>query len=94
VARERHSNQAIRDILLSLAATRAQQDKAALKFYQQAATASASPTTLIQAQLNQLSLLLEKQWPAAQRCGLKSASDHRLAPSRTAVYARINFAQV
>jgi len=55
--RESQSNQVIRDILLSLGNTaRAQQDtQAALKFYQQAATSASAPTTLIQAQLNQLS---------------------------------------
>lgn len=97
VARASQSNQAIRDILLSLGNTaRAQQDtQAALKFYQQAATASAAPTTLIQAQLNQLSLLLEtKQWPAAQALWPQIQPQIAdLPPSRTAVYARINFAQ-
>lgn len=97
VARASQSNQAIRDILLSLGNTaRAQQDtQAALKFYQQAATASAAPTTLIQAQLNQLSLLLEtKQWPAAQALWPQIQPQIAdLPPSRMAVYARINFAQ-
>jgi CHAT domain-containing protein len=97
VARASQSNQAISDALLSLGNTaRAQQDtQAALKFYQQAATASASPTTLIQAQLNQLSLLLEtEQWAAAQALWPQIQPQITdLPPSRTAVYARINFAQ-
>jgi len=90
------SNQAISDALLSLGNTaKAQQDtQAALKYYQQAATASASPTTLIQAQLNQLRLLLEsKQLSAAQ--ALTSQIQAQLAslpPSRKSVYAYINFA--
>ncbi len=91
-----HSSQAISDTLLSLGNTaRAQKDtQAALKFYQQAEDASAS-TTRLQAQLNQLSLLVEtKQWDWAKvlypqiQAGLAN-----LPPSRTAVYAQINFAQ-
>ncbi|HCF28539.1 MAG TPA: hypothetical protein DEV81_15365 [Cyanobacteria bacterium UBA11049] len=90
------SSQAIADTLLSLGNTaRAQQDtQAALKFYQQAEDASA-PTTRLQAQLNQLSLLVEtKQWDSAKvlypqiQAGLAN-----LPPTRTAVYAQINFAQ-
>ena len=91
------SNQAISDTLLSLGNTAlAQQDtQAALKYYQQAATASAKPTTLIQAQLNQLHLLLEsKQLIAAQALVSKiQAQLPSLPPSRKSVYARINFVQ-
>ncbi len=91
------SPQAISDALLSLGNTaRAQQDtQVAINFYQQAATASASHETRIQAQLNQLSLLLDTEqlnaakelWPQIQ------SQIANLPPSRTAVYARINFAQ-
>ena len=75
---------------------RAQQDtKAALAFYQQAVNVSNSLTSKIQPQLNQLSLLLDTEqlsdaqalWPQIQ------AQISELPPSRTAVYARINFAQ-
>lgn len=92
------SNQAISDALLSLGNTaKAQQDtQAALKYYQQAATASASPTTLIQAQLNQLRLLLEsKQLSAAQVLASQiQAQLPSLPPSRKSVYAYINFAHL
>jgi tetratricopeptide (TPR) repeat protein len=69
VAQTLPSNQAVSDAQLSLGnAARAQADtKAALEFYQKATAASISPTKKIQAQLNQLSLLLEtKQLSAAQ----------------------------
>ena len=70
-----------------------QYTQAAKKFYQQAATAS--PTTRLQAQLNQLSLLLEtEQWAAAQALSPKIKPQlSNLPVSRTAVYAQINFAQ-
>lgn len=97
VATRSQSNQAISDTLLSLGNTaRAQQDTgAALKSYQQAATASASHETRIQAQLNQLRLLLDtEQWSDAQALWPQIQPQiANLPPSRTAVYARINFAQ-
>ncbi len=84
-------------VLISLGNTaKAQQDyPAALKFYQQASLEPISPTTRIQVQLNQLSLLLETKsssnaqelWPQIQ------SEIVNLPPSRTAVYAWINFAQ-
>lgn len=96
VASALQAPQAISETQLSLGNTaRAQQDtQAALAYYRQAA-AAISPTTQIQAQLNQLSLLLENQqlsaaqilWPQIQ-----SQLSH-LPPSRMAVYARINFAK-
>lgn len=97
VAQGLPSAQAVSDTLLSLGNTaHAQQDtQAALKFYQLSATASASPTTRIQAQLNQLSLLLEtEQWNAAKELYPQIQPQiNNLPSSRTAVYARINFAQ-
>ena len=75
---------------------RAQMDtKAAIAFYQQAVNASNSPTGKIQPQLNHLSLLLDTEqlsdaqalWPQIQ------SQISELPPSRTAVYARLNFAQ-
>ncbi len=96
VAQSLKSPPAISDALLNLGNTaRAQSDnQAALEYYQQAA-ASSSPTEGIQAQLNQLSLLLEtKQISAAQGLWPKiQPIIAQLPPSRMAVYARINFAQ-
>ena len=67
----------------------------ALTYYQQAADLSTSPTTKIQAQLNQLSLLLEAK-NRSEVQGLRSQIKSQLAnlpPSRATVYARINLAQ-
>jgi CHAT domain-containing protein len=99
VAQTLPSPQAVSDAQLSLGNTaRAQADtKAALEFYQKAAAASTSPTKRIQAQLNQLSLLLEpeqKQLSEAQALWPQIPSQiAKLPPSRMAVYARINLAQ-
>ncbi len=97
VAQTLQSPQAVSDAQLSLGnAARAQADtKTALEFYQKAAAISTSPTKRIQAQLNQLSLLLEtKQLSAAQALWPQIQSQiANLPPSRMAVYARINFAQ-
>ncbi len=99
VAQTLQSPQAVSDAQLSLGNTaRAQADtKAALEFYQKAAATSASPTKRIQAQLNQLSLLLEpeqKQLIEAQALWPQIQSQiAKLPPSRMAIYARINFAQ-
>jgi tetratricopeptide (TPR) repeat protein len=89
--------QAQADVLLSLGNTaRAQQHtQEAIDFYQKAAKAATSPTTRIQAQVNQLKLLLEtKQFPALT--ALLPQIENQLANlplSRTAIYARINFAE-
>jgi CHAT domain-containing protein len=98
VAARSQAAQAIGETLLSLGNTaRAQRDtQTALKFYQQAAaTASASQFTQLQAQLNQLSLLLEtEQWSEAQALWPQIQQQiARLPSSRTAVYAKINFAE-
>ncbi len=85
--------------LLSLGNTvRAQQDtEAALQFYQKAA--AGSPKTKIQAQLNQLSLIVEggvKEDRFSLTQSLLSQIKAQLADlplSRLSVYARINFAQ-
>lgn len=92
------SKQDVSETLFSLGNTaRAQQrTKAALDYYQQAQyAASANPTTRIQAQLNQLSLLLEvKQYQPALALSSQIKSEiSNLPPSRMAVYAEINFAQ-
>lgn len=67
----------------------------AASYYQQAATASVSPTSWIEAQTNRLSALLETDtirdaqdlWPQIQS---KLTS---LSPNRTTIYAQINIAQ-
>jgi tetratricopeptide (TPR) repeat protein len=98
VAQTLQSPQAVSDAQLSLGNTaRAQSDtKAALDFYQKATAVSISPTRRIQAQLNQLSLLLEpeqKQLTEAQALWPQIQSQiANLPPSRMAIYARINFA--
>ncbi|MBD2310056.1 hypothetical protein H6G17_32210 [Chroococcidiopsis sp. FACHB-1243] len=96
-ASETPQTQTLGDTLLSLGNTaRAQQQtQTALQFYQQAASASVALNTRIQAQLNQLSLLLEdRQWNAARELYPQiQASIVNLPPSRTAVDARINFAK-
>lgn len=75
--------------------------QAALNFYREAAQLSPSPTTKLQAQLNQLSLLLEMQrwmgdgeltnyadlWPSIK------AEISNLPASRGGIYAQINLAQ-
>lgn len=106
IAQQLKSPQDIGQALFYLGNTaRAQQDtKAALAFYEQAAigdktttraNASGSSNTKLQAQLNQLSLLLDTgQSLAAQALWPQIQSQIvNLPPSRTAVYARINFAQ-
>ncbi|MDX2214675.1 MAG: CHAT domain-containing protein [Oculatellaceae cyanobacterium bins.114] len=66
----------------------------ALEFYQQALTSS-SIETQTQTQLNRLSLLIERQQWSEARALLPQAQQRlaALLPSRTAIYARINFAQ-
>ncbi|HEY9623854.1 MAG TPA: CHAT domain-containing protein [Crinalium sp.] len=67
---------------------------AALAFYQQVST-SGSPSIQTQAQLNRLRIFTETgQLAAAQALWPQiTAQLDRLPPSRTAIYARINFAQ-
>ena len=97
IAQQLKSPQNLSATLLSLGNTaRMQKDtKAALTYYQQAATQSASPTVQIQSQLNQLSLLLDTEhWSEAQT--LSSVIQRQIAnlpPTQTAVYTQINFAQ-
>ncbi len=72
-----------------------QKPEDAIDFYQQAAKQSPSPLIKVQVQLNHLSLLIEtKRYSQTQ--GLIPAIQsqlNQLAPSRTTIYARINFAQ-
>ncbi|MGB7443299.1 MAG: CHAT domain-containing protein [Coleofasciculaceae cyanobacterium] len=71
------------------------QAQEALTFYQQAATLSTSPTTKLQAQLNQLSLLVDTEQFSATRSLLPQIQSQllNLPPSRTVVYGWINLAQ-
>jgi CHAT domain-containing protein/murein DD-endopeptidase MepM/ murein hydrolase activator NlpD len=97
VASKLPDKQAIADVLLSLGNTaRAQQDsQAAIDFYQQAANATKSPITRINAQTNQLRLLLETKRLADVKTLLPQIQTQigNLPPSRTAIYARINLAE-
>jgi CHAT domain-containing protein len=91
------SKQDVSETLFSLGNTaRAQQrTEAALDYYQQAQATSTDPTTRIQAQLNQLSLLLEAKQskPALALSSQIQQGISNLPPGRMAVYAEINFAQ-
>ncbi|MCA1993612.1 MAG: CHAT domain-containing protein, partial [Coleofasciculus sp. S288] len=97
VAQNLQSSSDISAALLSLGNTaRAQQDtQTALAYYQQVAEVSTSPITRTQAQLNQLSLLLEtQQLNSARTLGSQlQAQLANLPPSRATVYAQINFAK-
>jgi CHAT domain-containing protein len=101
VAEKLPSSPDIAASLLSLGnTTRAQQEpEAALKFYQQAAAIAASPTTRIQALVNQLSLIVEgsvKEDISSLTQPLLPQIQTQLADlplSRIGVYSRINVAQ-
>ncbi|MEH2288342.1 CHAT domain-containing protein [Nostoc sp.] len=97
VASSLPDQEAIADILLSLGNTaRVQQDtQTAIKYYQQTIKTATSPTTRIQAQANQLRLLLKtEQLAAFQTLSSQIQTQlHDLPISRTAISARINFAQ-
>jgi len=75
---------------------RTQQEKQqAISFYQQTVKASPSPLLKVQAQLNYLSLLIEDKHSADVQTLLPSIQSQldQLPNSRSAIYARINFAQ-
>ncbi|MDZ8263508.1 CHAT domain-containing protein [Nostoc sp. ChiQUE01b] len=97
VASSLPDKEAIADILLSLGNTaRVQQDtQTAIKYYQQTLKTATSPITRIQAQANQLRLLLKtEQLSAFQTVSSQIQTQlHDLPISRTAISARINFAQ-
>lgn len=83
--------------LLSLGNTaRARQDTTnALNYYQQATTTSRVLLTKVQAQLNQLRLLIDlEKWAAAETLSTQLQPQlDKLPASRTSVYARVNLAQ-
>jgi CHAT domain-containing protein len=97
LAQQLNSSSDISAVLLSLGNTdRARTNtQAALEFYQKAALASTSSITRTQAQLNQLSLLLDtKQVSDAQLLASQILPQIANLPlSRAAVYAQINLAQ-
>ncbi|MFP4119599.1 MAG: CHAT domain-containing protein [Coleofasciculus sp.] len=69
--------------------------KAAIDFYQNAIAASISPTTTLQAQLNQLRLFIElENWAEAKALAQSIQSQFANLPTnRSTIYARINFSQ-
>jgi CHAT domain-containing protein len=69
--------------------------KAAIQFYQSAIASSVSPTTTLQAQLNQLRLFIElENWADAKTLAQTIESKFaNLPPNRSTIYARINFSQ-
>ncbi len=89
--------QAVADVLLSLGNTARSEQKIpdAIEFYRQAVNAATSPTIRIDAQINQLKLLLESKQITAVQALLPQIQTQigDLPPSRTAIYARINFAE-
>ncbi len=104
VAKRIQSPTAVGDTLLSLGNTeRAKQDfQAARQYYQQAANLPVSELTRVQVHINLLSLLIKELENKEDFDKLKDAlalssqiqsEISNLSPSRTSVYARINFAQ-
>jgi CHAT domain-containing protein/tetratricopeptide (TPR) repeat protein len=97
VAKAVKSPDAIAETLFALGNTarNQQETKAALEFYQQAAIAAPSSTIRIQAQLQQLSLLLDNQQFNTVRALLpKIQSEIESLPlGRIAVYAKVDLAQ-
>lgn len=69
-----------------------QDTNAALEYYRQAAAIATEPLTKIQAQLNQLRLLIEtQQWSVARTLSSEIQSQlDNLPPSRAAIYAQID----
>ena len=71
-----------------------QQDQVAWRYYQEAAKLAQTPTNILQAQLNQLSLLTATQnWQTAFSLVPQIESNlSQLSPSRASIYARVNLA--
>jgi CHAT domain-containing protein len=72
-----------------------QKQQTALKYYQDAANLTTSPSLKIRAQINQLSLLVETQQWAEVKTLLPEIKSQfsKLSPNQTTVNARINLAQ-
>lgn len=71
------------------------QEQVALDYYQEAAKTAQNPIIVLQAQLNQLSLLVaqERLNDATQLIPSIKAQIKNLPPNRALVYARVNFAE-
>ncbi|KYC38756.1 hypothetical protein WA1_35235 [Scytonema hofmannii PCC 7110] len=84
-------------ILFSLGNTARDQEQkqVALNYYQQAAAKTTNPRLQVEAQLNQLSLYTEtSQWKQAQSLLVPIKTQlNNLPPSRTSIYAAVNFAR-
>ncbi|WP_088243295.1 CHAT domain-containing protein [Calothrix rhizosoleniae] len=96
IAKKLNSQADTSKILLSLGnvARNLQQTPTALDYYKQAAATATNSNLQVEARLNQLSLHIDnKQWQPAQSL-LKSIKPQlaSLTPSRTSVYASVNFA--
>jgi CHAT domain-containing protein len=76
-------------------ARKGQQKQQAIAYYQQTVEISPSPITKVQAQLNQLGLLIEdQQWTNVQTLlPLIESQLKQLPLSRAAIYAHVNFSQ-
>ncbi|MEH2321756.1 CHAT domain-containing protein [Nostoc sp.] len=97
IAQKLDSPQDVSAALFSLGNTaQVEQDfKGAIEFYQQAAAIAPNPITKVQAEINQLSLLVNTgQTPAVQTLLPQIQTQlAKLPPSVTTIYARINLAQ-
>lgn len=96
IAKASNASQQISEVQLALGETaRAQKDiSAALNYYQQAAT-SQSPTTQIQAKIQQFNLLLKTEQQSQAQALLPQIRSQiaTLPPNKTSLYARIVLAQ-
>lgn len=81
IANKAEGNAAKKEIVFALAA------------YQEAANTAASPISRIQAQLNQLSLLVENEQFAAAEILRSQIAINELPTNRRSIYAKINLAQ-
>ncbi|MEM9923345.1 MAG: CHAT domain-containing protein [Cyanobacteria bacterium P01_D01_bin.50] len=97
IAEKLDSQSVIASALLSLGnnARDNQTPEEALKYYQRAIAASTSPIQKIEAQLNQLRLLVDMQkWQQARELvAIIQPQLQSLPPSRKAVYTKVNFVQ-
>ena len=97
IAEQLQLQDSIGTILISLGNTTYLQNKPdeAINFYQRAAQTSPSPTVKLQAQLNQLRVLVKENKRTEADTLIPQIQSHLvdLPPSRTSVYARINLAE-
>ncbi|MBV6626575.1 MAG: CHAT domain-containing protein [Rivularia sp. (in: Bacteria)] len=97
IAQKLDSPQNVSAALFSLGNTaRIEQDfPAAIKFYQQAAAATANPTTQVQAQINQFSLLVNQEQAETARTLLPQIQTQldKLPASQSNIYARLHLVQ-